>query len=148
MIPPLASEGLLPPGVHYTSWEELELRFGQGEWRQLLVKGLRRAAKSLAAARCKVLFIDGSFVTDKQFPDDFDACWEVQGVDPNLLDPVLLIFEAERAAQKAKYGGELFPTNSQAAELSPYRQFLDFFQNDKDGHSKGIVAIDLLQNKP
>lgn len=148
MIPSLTSEGLLPPGVHFTSWEELERRFGQSTWRRRLISGLRRAAMSLAAAGCKTLYIDGSFVTDKLTPGDFDACWDEQGVDPNLLDPVLLTFDANRAAQKAKYGGEFFPAAFQARHRAPFRLFLDFFQQDKNGRPKGIVAIDLTQHKP
>ena len=42
---------------------------------------------------------------------DFDACWEEVGVAPELLDPVLLQFDAGRVAQKARYLGELFPAS-------------------------------------
>lgn len=55
-----------------------------------------------------------------------------------------LNFANRRAAQKAKYLGELFPAQVQAESRFPYRIFLDFFQTDKDtGNPKGIVAIDL-----
>ena len=40
----------------------------------------------------------------KAIPNDYDACWEETGVDPVILDP-------GRAAQKAKYMGELFPAS-------------------------------------
>ena len=90
------------------------------------------------------MYIDGSFVTAKEKPNDFDACWEPTGVDPNLLDPVLLDFNNRRLAQKLKYGGELFPATSKAEATPPYRTFLDFFQRDKaTGKPKGIIALDL-----
>lgn len=80
------------------------------------------------------LYLDGSFVTSKQIPADFDACWDSAGVDPGLLDPVLLDFSGGRAAQKVKYRGELLPSSV----------FLDFFQIDKQsGRSKGIIVLDL-----
>ncbi len=61
---------------------------------------------------------------------------------PCLLDPVLLDFSNQRAAQKAKYGGELFPAEA-AAEPGGMR-FVDYFQRDRvTGAAKGIVAIDL-----
>jgi hypothetical protein len=58
------------------------------------------------------------------------------------LEPVLLDWSNRRAAQKAKFGGELFIAES-AADVwgTPY---LEFFQHDRTtGQPKGIVAIDL-----
>lgn len=64
------------------------------------------------------------------------------GVDPDLLDPVLLTFGNRRAAQKARFGGELFPSEWGA---DPHgTRFLDYFQQDKmTGERKGVVALDL-----
>ena len=70
--------------------------------------GLREAMQSLKNAGCRTVYIDGSFVTDKEIPGDFDACWEEAWVDPLKLDPVLLTFADGRAAQKAKYLGSCF----------------------------------------
>jgi len=87
------------------------------------------------------VYINGSFVTAKEVPGDFDACWDPTGVEVSLLDPVLLDFSNKRAAQKAKYGGELFLSSGWAAAG---KVFFDFFQIDKEsGEAKGIVAIDL-----
>lgn len=87
-------------------------------------------------------YIDGSFVTAKVVPADYDACWEITNVDPTRLDPVLLTFDPGRAIQKAKYFGELFPAS--ATEAGSGRTFLDFQQIDKEtGDAKGIVALDL-----
>jgi Family of unknown function (DUF6932) len=134
--------GNLPPGIHVATWEEVEAAFGSSARRQRLLAGLLRAMQALRAAGCTRAYIDGSFVTAKDAPGDFDACWEAQGVDPNTLDPVLLDFSNRRAAQKAKYGGELFIANQAAVPAGT--AFLDFFQRDKStGDAKGIVAIDL-----
>jgi hypothetical protein len=63
-------------------------------------------------------------------------------VDRAQLDPVLKTFTNLRAAQKRKYGGELFPADA-PADLDG-TNFLRFFQRDKDtAAAKGIVAIDL-----
>ena len=100
------------------------------------------ALENLASAGCRVVYINGSFVTSKGFPNDYDACWEEAGVDPTVLDPVLLTFDPGRATQKAKYMGELFPASSIAD--SDGFSFREFFQTDKNtGRPKGIVAIDL-----
>lgn len=98
---------------------------------------------SLRDAGCRTLFLDGSFVTAKESPEDYDGCWETEGVDFDRLDEVLLTFDAGRATQKAKYGGELFLADWEAEPLGPL--FRDFFQQDRDGNPKGIVVLDLKE---
>ena len=49
----------------------------------------------------------------------------MEGVDPDQLDPILLTFDRGRAAQKAKYPGELFP--AQFTEGGSGMTFLNFF---------------------
>ncbi len=98
--------------------------------------------RALRDAGCRLTYVDGSFVTAKKEPGDFHACWSMAGVNPDLLDPVLLDFSNRRAAQKATYGGELFPAD--LPEGASGRTFLEFFQTDRDtGAAKGIVSLDL-----
>lgn len=119
-------------------------RFGSTPNRRRLLSGLKAALDALRAAGCQRIYLDGSFVTAKKAPGDFDACWDVTGVDPALLDPVLLVFDQGRAAQKAKYGGELFP--AQLPNGITGLTFLEFFQIDKQtGRPKGIVVLDLRE---
>lgn len=147
VIPPFDKLGRLPPGVHFATWEEIARRFGTSPWRRRLLEGLRAALRSLKAAGCATAYVDGSFVTDKGLPGDFDACWEEVGVDPSRLDPVLLDFANRRAKQKSKFGGELFPACFVADQDG--HSFLDFFQVDKlTGDMKGIIAIDLRGWQP
>lgn len=142
MVPDFAEGGLLPPGVHWATWEEIEERFGGTPWRQRLLLGFRAALENLRDAGCQTAYLDGSFVTEKAVPGDYDACWDGHGVDPEALDPVLLTFDSGREAQKAKYLGELFPVVARTTVESP--SLLEFFQTDKEsGEPKGIVAIDL-----
>ena len=101
-----------------------------------------RAARSLRDAGCTALYLDGSFVTAKDNPSDYDACWDTRGVSPGVLDPILLTFDAARLAQKLKFRGELSPASA-VAEPVTQRTYLDFFQTDKStGRAKGIVLID------
>ena len=107
-------------------------RAARGGWAPL--------ARSPSARAAPRVYLDGSFVTTR-CAGDFDACWEGRGVDPDLLDPAARL-QHRRAAQKAKYGGELFPADL-AAEPGGTR-FIDYFQRDRlTGAAKGIVAIDL-----
>lgn len=59
-----------------------------------------------------------------------------------LREALLFDLAAPRAAQKERFGGELFPA-SFVADPESGAQFLDFFQRDRDGEPKGIIQIDL-----
>lgn len=142
VIPAFNEDGNLPPGIHWATWQDLCDRFGTTPHRRELLEGLKAALESLRDAGCTTAYIDGSFVTSKDVPADFDACWDPAGVDPSRLDPILLKFDRGRAAQKAKFKGELFPSSSMAATSGP--AFLAFFQVDKNsGKPKGLIAVDL-----
>ena len=132
--------GYLPPGVHDATWGEVMERFTENSWRLRLAEGLLAACKELAGAGCRSVLLNGSFVSLKAFPGDYDGAWDPSGVDPDLLDPVLLDFSDGRAAMKAKYYGELFPETALASAGTTFR---DFFRTDRDGREKGVVLIEL-----
>lgn len=149
MVPLFDADGKLPPGVHFCTWEEFVTRFGTTQHRLNLIAGLKIAMAQLQTAGCPTVYVDGSFVTHKLVPGDFDACWEANGVDMAQLQtiaPALLKFDAKRAAQKAAYGGEFFPAGWPADSAGTL--FLEFFQMDRDGNSKGIIAINLAGWQP
>lgn len=77
MIPEFDSRGLLPKGVHRANLQQIVKRFGGNRQRRLLLKGLTEALDLLRRAGCRRVYIDGSFVTDKESPDDVDVCWDV-----------------------------------------------------------------------
>lgn len=133
--------------MHEAMWQEVEAKLGFTERRRVLIRGLRRAITALHAAGCRRVYVDGSFVTAKPDPNDFDGCWEEAGVDPSRLDPVLLDFADQRRRQKLKYGGEMFPASATADIRGP--RFIAFFQIHKEtGDAKGIVSIDLSRWQP
>jgi hypothetical protein len=143
VIPPFdPATGSLPPGIHEATWDEVVTRYGYNTRRRELLAGLRAAMDALQAAGCKRVYLDGSFVSAKELPGDFDACWEIGGVNFGILDPVLKFLDLGRVSQRVKYGGDLFP-----AEVSVNRtgiRFLEYFQRDKDTQApKGIIVIDL-----
>lgn len=144
MIPDFTVSGLLPPGIHKAEWPEIVARLGGNAHRRALLGGLQRALEALRRAGCETVYLDGSFVTSKGSPGDYDLCWSVAGVDVNRLDPVLLIFDNKRRAMNAKYMGDLFP--AEVPEGRTGRTFLQFFQIDKiSGDAKGVLMIDLRE---
>lgn len=142
MIPQFNAAGLLPQGVHPATLEEVLERFGGNERRDQLLTGLIEALRLLRAAGCRRVYINGSFVTSKERPNDIDVCWDIEGVDPDALDPVFFDFDDGRAAQKARFGAEFFP--AQVPEGLTGRTFLEFFQIDRQtGEPKGIIELRL-----
>jgi uncharacterized protein DUF6932 len=136
--------GRLPVGEHAASWDEVVERFGWTERRRRLLDGLADAIAVLGAAGCRKLWLNGSFVTAKDEPGDFDACWDTDGVDLDALDPVLLDLSNRRTAQKARFGGELFPN---VIEAQSGLIFAEFFQNERDTSRKGIVLINISEGE-
>lgn len=146
MIPEWLSNGDLPPGIHFSTWSEIEKRLAFNGRRRRLLAGFREACELLRKAGCRLVFLDGSFVTTKEHPGDFDACWDIQQVDEDALDPVFWDFSNGRAAQKHRFGGEFFP--AQLPEGTSGRTFVDFFQVNKlTGEAKGILSIRLRVNQ-
>jgi hypothetical protein len=142
MIPPFDDAGRLPLGEHMATWEEAVERFGWNPQRRRLLDGLADGLHLLDAASCRRVWLNGSFVTSKDEPGDFDACWDPDGVDLDGLDPLLLDLSAGRRAQKARFAGEFFPN---VIEAGSSLVFSDFFQNDRDTGRKGIVVLDLKE---
>jgi len=135
VLPHLDPEtGLLPVGEHEASWDEVMERFGWNEKRRALLDGLGEALELLAGVGCRQVWLNGSFVTAKDEPGDFDACWDPDGVDLDEIDPVFLDLSAGRAAQKRRFGGELFPN---VIEAGSGLVFADFFQNERGGSPQG-----------
>jgi hypothetical protein len=138
---PGAPYPVLPPGIHWATMDEVRVRFATSPRRVWLYEGLVQVVEVLTNAGCLRLHLDGSFVTAKENPGDYDGCWDPSGVVPAMLDPVLLDFTDRRAAQKRKYRGELFIAGLPSG---PEGTFLEFFQVEKyTGAAKGIVGVRL-----
>ncbi len=93
----------------------------------------------LKKANCRCLYLNGSFVTTKELPNDYDACWEVDDVDRSI-DPLLLNPFKRLRELKLKYRGGIFP---RIPELLNGLDHLAIFQRDIDANVKGILVIEL-----
>jgi hypothetical protein len=140
MIPDFQG-GALPPGVHQASWWEVEERLGWNARRQSLLVGLRSLLEELARAGCSRVWLDGSFVTDKSNPGDFDLVWDPEGVDLSKLDQAVQDLDPPREAQQRKYRGDILPNVIERGSGTP---FLEFFQQDPvTGQVRGIIELQL-----
>jgi hypothetical protein len=147
MIPEFDERGYLPAGVHDASWREFAERYAITEHRRALTDKLALLVRHLKTVGCRTLYVDGSFVTDKVRPNDYDACWDVQGVKIEKLDKALLEFsDAGKKAMEVKYGGDIRPDAFSPTELDT--SYLEFFQVDRNGERKGIVRLVLTEVEP
>jgi hypothetical protein len=189
VIPPFEPDGFLPPGDYELSFAELRqstLVLGPGDlsaspawdsgWRSRLVDNLEVLTRQLWQVGITEVFADGSFVEDKDHPNDIDGYF-VCDLDRlksgeltrelNLLDPgkVWTWDPASRRPYRGypkrqlpmwhKYRVELYPHVPGLGVGSGIRdkhgnelEFPSAFrQSRRDGTPKGIVKI-LYGGKP
>lgn len=144
MIPNFDENNNLPVGIHSATWQEICDRYGYTVYRRKLLEGLKQGLLDLKSVGCEIAYLDGSFVTSKERPEDFDVCYKDDDV---FLDALWFhfptLYEFGGKTQKGKYSGEFFPASAYAKERM---NFLKFFQNDKyTDEKKGIIAINLLE---
>ena len=76
-IPALQENGELPLGEHPATVDDIEAVFGSSTGRRrLLMRGLRAAIANFELSGVRTLWLNGSFTTDKNEPNDIDGCWE------------------------------------------------------------------------
>jgi hypothetical protein len=141
MIPDFR-DGRLPPGVHNATLKEIRDKLGWGQRRKNLIDGLELAFGLMRNCGIKRVYIDGSFVTDKDRPDDIDGCYDVPpGSNLGAMYPIWPWTFPNRAMSKRMFGAELAP--SRAPATSSGEPFISFFQKDRDGNRRGIVSLEL-----
>ena len=137
--------GLLPAGIHDGTINDIETEFSFSPKRKEIITGLKQMLAALKDIGCEYFYLDGSFVTNKLLPGDFDACWDLNDkIDWDKLKisyPELIIFKHPRDEQKAKYLGEAFISSYDADGKGT--TFVDFFQKTKEHTPKGIIRIRL-----
>lgn len=144
MIPDFLKNGNLPTGIHWSTISEIEDKLCFSPKRKTLFNNFKNAILHLKKAGCKYVYLDGSFTTNKEIPNDIDVCWDMNNVNLdtlNKLEPVFFDFDNGRLNQKIKFGCEFFPADFIAKP--PTTIYLDFFQEDRDGSKKGIVGLKL-----
>lgn len=131
MIPPFDEYGYLPAGVHPTTFDEIEARFGrESEMRRVQMESLRWLVDLIRRAGVTRLVLNGSFVTDV--------------FEPNDVDCILLMgdgFPREKDAEVELVAGLPF------LEINLVNQgdfdFLveTFFATDRHAIAKGMVEV-------
>lgn len=114
---------------------EIKKHFAYNQTRLRLVDALRKVVTMLEKCECMYIYLDGSFITSKAEPKDYDLVWEPTGIVPTKE---LKEFLKERDRRKEKYLGDIIVRYPE-----PPFHFDHFYQwqMDKDGNAKGIICI-------
>jgi hypothetical protein len=142
MIPQFRVDGYLPDGLHSATEAEVTFRFGSANRRRRrLTLRLRRWIDLARSVQAQRLFVDGSFVTAKDEPNDIDAV---------VLLPMEFERQIENGIEAALELEEMLLTRRPeeifaAEDLDDWNDWLEFFSRTRepDGRRKGLVEIEL-----
>ena len=137
--------GNLEPGIYEMDWDEFKDEFGFNEHRRWLLEGAEIAIEDLRTVGCEAIYMDGSFITKKIEPKDYDLCWEDEGI--NLVDVAkmcrpLIDLGWKKSKMLERYRGDVGPANN-IADMDKGITFLGYFTEDKQGRDKGIIRIEI-----
>ncbi|AVR89037.1 DUF6932 family protein [Thauera aromatica] len=149
MIPEHDEHGLLPPGIHACTLDEVRRRFCWTDRRTLLFNGLRKLINEwwLPQGIDGSVLIDGSFSRTKAEPEDIDAVFDLAPDAPFERVAICLVrTQTEHARLKSIYHVDVWARHPLIKnDLSLFFQYL----GDKGAaelnlqrtHPKGILRI-------
>lgn len=143
-IPALDGEGLLPPGIHTTTLDEIEATFATNLSRRALMSDLRRYLSEVSPWRiAEAILVDGSFVTSELEPNDIDLILLLRAeYDPrHEVPPAEYNLRSTRIVRR-HFGLDLFAVKLGSAR---YDQILTVFTSirGEPERSKGILRVEI-----
>ena len=138
-IPPFNQYGLLPPGIHPASMEELAQKLAFSPKRQdLIEQGLKPVSERLKALGVRDIYVDGSFTTSKLSPGDIDG-YVLTRVGSALESEVIAHYEE----WKATYSVDLWPAYTDEPGEMSQDWWQEHFGHTKEQppKAKGIVKL-------
>ena len=132
MIPPLQSDGTLPPGTHQASLADVLIAYPAGnQQRQMLNDSLAQVVEQLwRLDPALTIFVDGSYVTEKAEPNDID---------------LLIITTRYNELSLRRYLDQVCPVEAVSVHIyaEPHvpSALLDFFTTTRLGTAKGIIVL-------
>ena len=136
-IPDFDEYGLLPAGAHDCSAQEIANKFGWNPHRQTLVRRFCDfLAHEIRPAFSEPVYVNGSFVTDKEAPEDVDVVLDLrQAAETRQLSGIKFMAR-ERERLHTQYGVDFW------VNLSGTNDFTDFFRylGTKTARYKGLDA--------
>ena len=123
---------------HTLPYEEFRKIFGHNKSRKEKIDTLLLFLKILRSLGCTNVYVAGSFVSNKEFPNDIDLCVDLTNIDYKKLAkeyPELLHAKGiEKIRKEHNVHFALF-FDFGSTEL------LDWFRKDRDDNQRGLVKI-------
>jgi len=137
MIPKFNEFGYLPKGIYKASIKTIEEKFGSTTAkRKVLFQGFKSLVKILVKYKdaIKQLILNGSFVSNREHPNDFD-CLLIVKDNFDIYNP-----DAEKLLYCKEYfqGDLLIIPEKYRFEC---RQRIKALESDKDGIAKGFLEV-------
>jgi hypothetical protein len=133
MIPAFNESGMLPPGVHLATLDEIEVRFGRvSEVRRVQMESVRWMVDLALRVGVRRIVLNGSFVTDI--------------MEPNDVDCVLLLsadYPRAPAALDELNRGVPFLEILRVEQEEFERLVQGFFATDRHAAAKGMIEVAL-----
>jgi hypothetical protein len=138
MILDFNSQGNLHQTISLT-YEEFVYHFGTNPRRMEQISNALVYFRIFYSCGCKTVYIDGSFISKKKYPEDIDLCFDLTEIDAEKLEKQFPQFFDEKAIGRI-HGAEqchilFFDKNVQ--------RFYNLLQYDRDGNPKGFVKLNL-----
>nr|WP_309685923.1 hypothetical protein [Armatimonas sp.] len=144
-LPDFRDDGWLPAGHHPTTWEELIMVFGgqpETKRRRIMERLLLWRDRARGHNITGRLLLNGSFISTKAEPGDFDAIFVGdEGIEDILMESDEARLLLNYQVCKEIYGGDLLFFSAAAARKYPEFCRLDGFDYSKDKRPKGLVEL-------
>lgn len=148
MIPEFNRHGELPKGIHDATLKQIRKRYAITAHRTTLYECFEDWVDHMRAAGCQTFHLDGSFITSKHHPGDYDALWDARGVDLAKIDPCLLDYPKDLEVINERFAGDIFPDYAiPEGSISFYLQRMQRETRADVPRAKGIVRLSFEANR-
>lgn len=144
-LPDFRDDGWLPPGHHQITWDELIANFGgtpDSPRQAILQRVILWRDRARSHGLTGRLLLNGSFISTKPAPGDFDAIFVgAEGVEERLATNPEAQLLLNYLVCKELYGGDLLFFSEAACRKYPEFCRLDGFDYSKNMTPKGLVEL-------
>jgi hypothetical protein len=145
-IPQLQPNGLLPTGVHECSFADIGAQFAWNDHRSTLFSCFRRFVDAELRPQFPYpIFFDGSFVTDKELPDDTDVVLDLSLATDEHKWNALMFMQAHQKRIMDDYRVHFWVNFPGANDFAAFFQYIGVKTASAKGlspfHLKGILKV-------
>lgn len=145
-IPGFDSHGLLPSGVHQCTLTEIEQALCWNPHRQTLIQKFKIClSKEIRPLFPDPLYFDGSFITDKDLPDDIDVVLELSNSPDARKWQGLMFMQTHQQRLMVDYRVHFWINLPGDNDFSHFFQYIGVktakFKGLNPTHMKGILRI-------